>query len=202
LNSVDCPYFPAISPAALSEGSVSGPDPMDFRSLTEAVRRGDESAFNQLHTHCALPLFQRLLRATRGDEALARELTQTALLKLAQHAPVCEDEASLQGWLWQVGRRSWFDLLRRQKRYEALPPGDLAAADAASDHRLHEILRVALSELPPDTRELLQAFYIDERPLASLAAERGLTYKALESRLSRLRHALRERMLFLLRHES
>jgi len=178
------------------------PEGMDFRQLTEGVRRGDESAFNRLHGHCSLPLFQRLLRLTRGDEALARELAQTALMKLAQRAPVCDGEASLQAWLWQVARRAWLDLMRRQKRDEALPLEILAAANEPSGHPLNEVLRVALGELPPDALELLQSFYIDERPLSEIATERGLTYKAVESRLSRLRSALRERIFHLLRHES
>ena len=177
-------------------------DAIDFQKLTEAIGRGDESAFDQLHAHCALPLFQRLLRATRGDDALARELTQTAFLKLAQSAPVCANEASLHGWLWQVARRAWLDLLRRQKRYETLSPTEPAAPVDSQTHALNEVLQVALAELPTDAHELLQAFYVDERPLAEIAAERGLTYKAAESRLSRLRTALRERILHLLRHES
>jgi RNA polymerase sigma-70 factor (ECF subfamily) len=202
LNAIDCPHFPAIASVTPVEESAREPETVDFRKLTAAIHRGDEDAFDKLHAHCALPLFQRLLRATRGNEALARELTQTAFLKLARSSPVCTDEASLQGWLWQVARRTWLDLLRRQKRYEALPPQDLAAPDESKTHPLNEILHLALAELPPDARELLQAFYIDERPLSEIAAERGLTYKAAESRLSRLRSALRERILHLLRHES
>jgi RNA polymerase sigma-70 factor (ECF subfamily) len=202
LNTVDCAYFPAISSEAKPRERQGVPETMNFRQLTEAVRRGDEAAFNRLHAHFSLPLFQRLLRVTRGDEALARELAQTALLKLAQHAPICDCEAALHGWLWQVARRAWLDALRRQKRYEVLPLEELAGAEEPGGHPLNEVLQVALGELPPDARELLQSFYLDERPLSEIAAERGLTYKAAESRLSRLRRALRERILQILRHES
>lgn len=175
---------------------------MDTQRLTEAVRRGDEAAFNQLHAHFSLPLFQRLLQATRGDEPLARELAQSALLKLAQRAPLCESEGALHAWLWQVARHAWLDLLRRQKRHAAFPLEELASIDERASHPLNEILEIALGELPPEARELLQTFYVDERPLSEIASERGLTYKAIESRLSRLRAALRERILQLLRHES
>jgi RNA polymerase sigma-70 factor (ECF subfamily) len=202
LNTIDCTCFPAISLPAKATEREAAPEAMNFRQLTEAVRRGDEAAFNQLHAHFALPLFQRLLRVTRGDEILARELAQTSLLKLAQHAPICDCEAALHGWLWQVARRSWLDLIRRQKRYEALPADEIAGVEEPAGHPLNEVLQVALGELPPDARELLQSFYIDERPLSEIAAERGLAYKAAESRLSRLRAALRERILQILRHET
>jgi RNA polymerase sigma-70 factor (ECF subfamily) len=202
LNTIDCVYFPAISSEAKPTERQGAPEAMDFRQLTEAVRRGDEAAFNQLHAHFSLPLFQRLLRITRGDETLARELAQTSLLKLAQHAPICDCEAALHGWLWQVARRSWLDLVRQRKRYEVLPSEEIVEAPEPVGHPLNEVLQVALGELPPDARELLQSFYIDERPLSEIAAERGLTYKAAESRLSRLRAALRERILQILRHEN
>jgi DNA-directed RNA polymerase specialized sigma24 family protein len=43
---------------------------------------------------------------------------------------------------------------------------------------------------------------VDERPLQGLADELGQTYKAVESRLARLRQKLKERVLENLRHEN
>jgi DNA-directed RNA polymerase specialized sigma24 family protein len=59
-----------------------------------------------------------------------------------------------------------------------------------------------LAALPPEDRELLQAAYVDKRPLQDLADEAGQTYKAVESRLGRLRHRLKEQVLKDLRHEN
>ena len=70
------------------------------------------------------------------------------------------------------------------------------------EHQLGEILREALAALPPDERELIQAAYVDKRPLRELADEAGQTYKAVESRLARLRRKLKEQLLKELRHEN
>jgi RNA polymerase sigma factor (sigma-70 family) len=67
--------------------------------------------------------------------------------------------------------------------------------NADAEHRLAEILSEALAGLHPEERELLQAAYVDKRPLRELAEEAGQTYKALESRLGRLRQKLKEQLL-------
>jgi RNA polymerase sigma factor (sigma-70 family) len=78
--------------------------------------------------------------------------------------------------------------------------GDETAA-APREDRLAWAFRATLEELPVEDRELLRAFYLDKRPLAELAEEAGQTYKALESRLTRLRRRVKEKMLGHLQYE-
>ena len=89
--------------------------------------------------------------------------------------------------------------LGRLVSLEELPPAFGVEGD--SEHQLSEILRDALATLMPEERELLQAAYVDERPLQELAEASGLTYKAVESRLARLRQKLKKHLLKNLRHE-
>jgi RNA polymerase sigma factor (sigma-70 family) len=58
-----------------------------------------------------------------------------------------------------------------------------------------------MDQFTPDEQELLRAAYEDERPLKELAEESGQTYKAVESRLGRLRQKLKTRLLSQLRNE-
>jgi len=62
-------------------------------------------------------------------------------------------------------------------------------------------LKQALEAFTAEESELLRAAYIDERPLQELADEGGQTYKAVESRLGRLRQKLKTALLNRLRHE-
>lgn len=174
-----------------------------FSELLAGVRRGEERAFAELHQRLAMPLYRRLLALTRGDEALSRELAQGAMLRLVRRCPPAENEAGLLAWLPRVGRNAWCDQFRRQRREAHLPLADIdPAADVAPDAPVAALLHEILRALPAEEGELLQAAYVDERPLAEIARERGLTYKALEGRLSRLRATVRARLLRLLRHES
>jgi DNA-directed RNA polymerase specialized sigma24 family protein len=76
------------------------------------------------------------------------------------------------------------------------------AAAMEIDTTLRAALRQILDTLPPAERELLHAAYVDEQPLGELATAEGTTYKALESKLGRLRARVRVLLLKTLRHES
>ena len=80
------------------------------------------------------------------------------------------------------------------------PAITLAADDA--DAELGRLLGFSLSELPPDDRSLVEGKYLRRATVRELAAESGLTEKAVESRLLRARRLLREKILHKLRHEN
>jgi RNA polymerase sigma-70 factor (ECF subfamily) len=178
-------------------------DTGELRRLTAAVRRGDEAAFTELYDRHSLRLYRHILALTRGDEPAAREIFQTVALKLARKMEVFDDEARLRAWLATLARHEFLDhrraRVRRERRTAPLPDG-LAATEAAPAGWAEPLAR-ALGELAPDDRELLQAAYTDGRPLAELAATRGETYKAVESRLARLRQKTKSALLKILRHE-
>jgi RNA polymerase sigma factor (sigma-70 family) len=52
-----------------------------------------------------------------------------------------------------------------------------------------------LDELPPEDRRLVEGKYIEGAAVKELSSQTGLTDKAVESRLLRLRRHLRERLL-------
>lgn len=64
-----------------------------------------------------------------------------------------------------------------------------------TEKRLKPALEELLSELSPSDRRLIEAKYLDDESMRDLAAQSGLTEKAVESRLLRLRRKLRERLL-------
>lgn len=180
--------------------------PTDIQALTRAVRRGDAEAFSRLYDLYSFRLYKLLLVLAHGDESEARELCQAVLIKLARRCAVFDDERRLWAWLCVLARNTYVDHWRARQRlnrfvpFEALPAEP--QSDSAPEHRLGESLRSALETLPSDERELLQAAYVDQRPLQELAAAAGQTYKAVESRLGRLRQKLKAQLLRNLRHEN
>ncbi len=178
----------------------------DLRALTLAIRRGDEAAFSRFYDLYSFRLYQFLLVLTRGDEHEAREVCQAVLIKLAKRFAVFDDERRLWAWLSVLAKHAFIDHCRARRRrnrlvpLEELPPN--LDAEESPAHRLSEVLRDALAGLPPEERELVQAAYVDECPLQELADASGQTYKAVESRLARLRQKLKTQLLNNLRHES
>jgi RNA polymerase sigma-70 factor (ECF subfamily) len=176
-------------------------------TLTAAIRAGDEAAFERFHTLYAARLYRYALVLARGDEQEAREVAQTVWVKVAARCEVCVNDSALWAWLSCVARNAFIDQCRarsaRERRMVPMDEGAVQHAAAADlDTALRASLRRILEALPPDERELLHAAYVDEQPLAEIAVATGTTYKALESKLGRLRARLRARLLKLLHYES
>ncbi len=194
------------APAALAASNRPLPAASEasaLRRLTAAVRHGDEMAFAEFYDRHSLRLYQHILALARGDEPTAREVFQTVALKLARKMEVFDDEARLGAWCATLARHAFLDHCRARARRERLTaplPDNLATE--APPRLWAEAMPHALAELAPADRELLQAAYIDARPLGELAAERGESYKAVESRLARLRQKTKAALLKFLRHEN
>ncbi len=179
--------------------------PLDLRALTQAIRRGDEAAFARFYDAYSFRIYKYLLVLARGDENEAREVCQAVVLKLSKRMQIFAEERQLWAWLCTLARNAFTDHCRARQRRSRLvsvaeAPPDLP--EAGPEHYLSESLREALAGLPAEDRELMQAAYVDERPLKDLADELGQTYKAVECRLARLRRQLKERLLKDLRHEN
>jgi RNA polymerase sigma-70 factor (ECF subfamily) len=178
----------------------------DIQALTRAVRRGDADAFSRFYDLYSFRIYKFLLVLARGDENEAREVCQAVFIKLAKRCDVFDDERRLWAWLCVLAKNAFVDQCRRRQRLNRFVSLDELRAEpnghVRPEHRLGEILREALAALPPDERELIQAAYVDKRPLRELADEAGQTYKAVESRLGRLRQKLKEQLLKDLRHEN
>jgi RNA polymerase sigma-70 factor (ECF subfamily) len=176
-----------------------------LRDLTTAIRRGDEAAFTRFHGLYSLRLYKYLLVLAKGDELEAREVLQAVVLKCATKMEVFDEERRLWAWICRLARNAFIDRYRARQRdgrhisLEQLPADQTDGRDA--ENRLAQSLEAALATFAPDEAELLRAVYIDDRPLQELADEAGQSYKAVESRLGRLRRKLKEAMLNNLRDE-
>jgi RNA polymerase sigma factor (sigma-70 family) len=183
----------------------AGNESAALRELTAAIRRGDEAAFTRFYELYSFRLYKYLLVIAKGDELEAREVLQTVVLKFAARMEVFDEERRLWGWMCRLGRNAFIDRYRtRQRDGRHVPLEELRPNqhdDSSAENRLAQSLEAALGGFSPEEAELLRATYIDERPLRELAEEAGQSYKALESRLGRLRKKLKESMLNHLRHE-
>jgi RNA polymerase sigma-70 factor (ECF subfamily) len=178
----------------------------DILALTRAVRGGNAEAFSRFYDLYSFRLYKFLLVFAHGDENEAREVCQAVFIKLARRCDAFDDERRLWAWLCVLAKNTFVDRCRSRQRLSRFVSLDELSVEPSGqvrpENRLGGILREALAALPPDERELIQAAYVDKRPLRELAAEAGLTYKAVESRLGRLRQKLKEQMLKGLRHEN
>jgi RNA polymerase sigma-70 factor (ECF subfamily) len=197
----------AVAPPPLlpEAGLAARKAAVNLKELTQAIRGGDERAFTSFYELYSLRLYKYLLVLTKGNEAEAREVLQTVVIKLAKRFEVFEEERRFWGWLCRVARNAFLDSCRGHRREQRWVPFEDLGRELADTEpegsRLVEALDAALEQLAPEERELLRAAYGDGRPLRELADESDLSYKAVESRLGRLRQKLKTHLLHILRHE-
>ena len=177
----------------------------NFRGWTRLIKRGDERAFTGFYELYSLRIYKYLLVLARGNELDAREVLQTVMLKTARRFKVFDEEPLLWAWLARLSRNAYVDLCRTRARHQRFvpledhTPGLLQPE--ATESRMVAAMGQVMEQLDPHERELIRAAYLDEQPLQSLADESGQTYKAIESRLGRLRLKIKTRLLNYLRHE-
>ena len=81
-------------------------------------------------------------------------------------------------------------------RLESEPFG----AELLARDETREIVGATMSQLPPHYREALEAKYVNGQSVQQMAADRGLSEKAVESQLTRARKAFRAMFLALARN--
>jgi RNA polymerase sigma factor (sigma-70 family) len=186
---------PRLIPAESSREAAAG----DLRGLTAAMARGEDAAWTEFNRVYGPAIFRQLLALTRGDDDLAKEALQHTYLRVAKHVRSCETEAMFRGWLRTVARTALQDCWRRRRSFTDLlfrrqqEPPELA--DPGADDRLMAELDAALHRLEAADQALLEAKYFSGLDVRTLACNLGLTPKAVESRLTRARAALRRELI-------
>ena len=186
---------------------ASGAAPSATALLTRRLAAGGEDAFREFHRLYFDRLYHFLLAVTRGEEQAAQEALQETLLRLLRHRRVFAEEDVFWCWLKVVARNAARDAHRKHRRYFALlqnfalgrsrdPGAEQAGGD---DNRLSALLEESLAELEPVDRRLIENKYLDGETVRELSALAGVSEKALESRLLRLRRRLRARIMEKLR---
>ena len=171
-------------------------NPLDIAVFTEAIRRGDQAAFERFYDLYCDRLYHFLLALTRGQEEISRDVLQTVLIKAASKFPVSTTEGELWSWLAKVTRNALIDHMRqllRRGRAANIRLGDVPelAIEPSADSWQMTWLDSAIASLEPDDQQLLRAFYLERRSYSELAGFLGKTPKAVESKLARIRQELR-----------
>ncbi|MBI3850897.1 MAG: sigma-70 family RNA polymerase sigma factor [Verrucomicrobia bacterium] len=186
----------------MENNSTSELMPNRVALLTRRLAAGDEAAFQEFHEQYFDRLYQFLLVVTRGQDDEAQEALQQTLLRVLRYVGVFESEEAFWSWLKVVARSAARDAGRKQQRYSALLEkfalrwrGLADERTSSENDRLRTVLEESLDELEPDDRGLIEDKYIDGTTVKELSALAGLTEKAVESRLLRLRRHLRARVL-------
>ena len=139
-------------------------------------------------------LFYFCLRKTSSaDEAaeLSQDIALAALDALHRGAKIDH----MPGWFWQIARNRyarWAERRHKIRDTAAESDGDLSDAMVRAEEL--SILRRELAFVRHEYREILVAYYLENRPIRDIASSLSLSVNAVQQRLSRARKTVKEGM--------
>jgi len=163
-----------------------------------AVAEGDMAAFDALvrrHQDAAWSTAFRFLR----NDADARDIVQSAFLKLLEAAPRYRPSAAFRTYLTCIVTRLCMDWAAKKRPVSVAvlpdrPDPSPSVEEAATGDALAGAVRGALLALPPNQRMALILRHYEELSYAEIGKAMALSPKAVERLLARGREALREAM--------
>jgi RNA polymerase sigma-70 factor (ECF subfamily) len=174
---------------------MDGPSDHDLMARTA---QGDGRAFRTLaerHAGRALRLARRIL----GNEALAEDIVQDALLRVWTNAPRWRPEAAFRTWLYRVVVNLCLNAKRRSPDLPLDAADHVADPAAAVDSQLEARERdrqiaAAIGTLPERQRAAIVLSYQEGLSNAEIAAVLETSVSSVETLLVRARRTLRARL--------
>ncbi|MET0236989.1 MAG: RNA polymerase sigma factor [Kibdelosporangium sp.] len=170
----------------------------DEAALVRRVAKGDRAAFEELYRRTSPWLAVRLRRRCGDDQVVAEVMQETylAVWRAAGGFAGASVDGSAVGWLWTIAAHRLVDVFRRQARQAEVKPEVPVDAPAAEEVALaatvgHE-LGVALDQLAPELRDVLQAMVLDGLTVRETSVLLGVPEGTVKTRARRARTLLRE----------
>jgi RNA polymerase sigma-70 factor (ECF subfamily) len=180
----------------------------EVRGLTGKIAKGNHEAFDRFYNAYFNRIHRYLLVLAGGKEDRVSDALQDTLIRIVRYMKPFADEEGLWNWVRSVARSAYIDQARKRQRSGAVlslaVPESAPAAEPARDEEgaLKEMLADCLPLLEGEERALIEGKYLKGKSYEILAAEWGLTPKAVESRLARIRKKLKRLILERLHHET
>lgn len=181
-----------------SEVSEEGSTTVSDGALMASIASGEHGALAQLydrHGATLLAIGQRLLRNERDAEDLLHDV----FLEVWRHAADYDGaRGSVRGWLVMRMRSRALDRLKsvahtRVVSLEVTAIPEQATVDVdPSFLEDQQLVREALTQLPPDQQRVLELAYFEGFSLSEIATQQGAPLGTIKSRLARALTRLRE----------
>ena len=171
----------------------------DAQLLEQFVQDRDETAFNAIVRKYGGMVWAVCCSQLSEDRHAAEDAAQATFLALAINAQRIHSGAALSGWLHRVAVRACHDLRRRRRATSDFGIDQATSVDAsplqsASDRERERILHQELDRLPVRFRLPLVLTLWNNHSNAEVAQLLECAVGTVESRLTRARQRLRERL--------
>ena len=153
------------------------------RALVLRAQSGDRDAFDALLRDIGPALLRYATRVT-NDSAMAEDVVQETFIAIIRKVEWLQDASLFKPWVYRIASREAFRLLRKRRRYTDPPDDELSFIEEPVDPWQRERLLASLERLSPASRAVVTLHYLEEMPLADVAAVLDLPLGTVKSRLS------------------
>jgi len=191
----------------------------DDAALAGRMLDGDQQAFDEFFESRYPGLYRFALARLDGDDASARDVAQTTVVKAMTHLATYRGEASLSAWLFTICRHEISAFYRRRKRapvpvelveddpeigaaLDSLPAGLESPDEALRRKEVVRLVHSVLDRLPSRYGDILEWKYLQGLSVKDIASRLEVGPKAAESLLTRARQAFRDALEALERRTS
>jgi len=165
---------------------------MDDDELITAAARGDDRALRELFNRHSPWMAGRLRRSLPPDAV--EDVLQETFLAVWRGSSTYTPSSRAGAWLWGIARRQaamWARTHRDEVELVEASKGSEGDLSASAANKLH--IQAAMEALGPESgeqRKLFEMLFIEERPVAEIAARLGIPQGAVKSRAYRIRQTL------------
>lgn len=164
------------------------------------AKNGDSGSFEKLVKKHYHTLFRFALSITKGNEEVAGDVLQNALLKAFLNIGSFEGKSSFTSWLWVIIRNEFISLLRKKSfeitGFENDISDDQPDTESVSienslmlEQRKENLLKM-IDQLPENHREIVMMIEMSGMSYAEASEFLGVPIGSIKSRLSRAREEL------------
>ena len=183
-----------------SEDSVAGVT-FDISYLTRKMKKLNKASYDEFFHLYYRRLWAYLAVVASGDNSHIEEALQLTFEKVLRHVRVFDDEEEFWAWLSVIARNAYRDCQRKQMRFtrllEAVWSNLVSRNRVISEEPEYESERLdnALLLLNDSELCLVKHKYFEGCSYREIAYTLGMTEKAVESKLARIRTKLRRLLL-------
>lgn len=167
----------------------------DHDLLNRFAESRDDAAFRLL-VERHLPMVHGVARRVTASEDLAKDVAQTAFMRLAQRAALVPENVLLSAWLHRVTQHLAIDLVRSEERRKkrelaTLHPAAMNSSPSPDWSAMAPLVDSLVNRLPAADREVLLLRYYRDEPHAAVARQLGVSETVVKKRASRALEKLR-----------
>jgi RNA polymerase sigma-70 factor (ECF subfamily) len=142
----------------------------DDKELVERFRAGDAAAFDALVRRYQRPIYWLALRYV-GNDADAKDVAQRALVNAFTRVRELRQDCAFATWVYRIAANLALNVVRDRKPQTALVD-DVATAlvrEPLVEEEAQRRLRVAVTQLPPQQRLVVELRVFQELPFRQVA---------------------------------